>query len=445
MTNRRDFLKHSILTGAGLLTMPNLLYSSAQRVAPSDKIKIGAIGVNGMGFSDLTAFLQNKECECIAMADIDDSVLAQRKNDAEKLQGSKVKNIYKDWRRVIDNKDVDLVIVGTPDHWHCIQMVAACQAGKDVYVEKPIGNTIEECNVMVRAAQKYNTVVQVGQWQRSDPHWQQAVDFVRSGKLGKIRTVRVFSYQGWCPSIPVKPDMAAPAGVDYDMWLGPAPLRPFNENRFHFTFRWFWDYAGGLMTDWGVHLLDYALYGMNVSTPKSIMAMGGKFGYPDDACETPDTLQTLYEFDDFTVLWDHAIGINDGAYGRTHGVAFGGENGTLVVDRGGWEVIPEIVNGNQRMEGCKHGQGAKDGDTAVGASGLDYHVRNHLDCMKRRDRNTNASIEIGSHICKFSALGNVAYRTGKKLEWNGSRFTNDEAANAYLTKEYRKPWGLPNV
>ena len=445
MKNRRDFLKHSLMTGAGLMAMPHLVFSSAQKVAPSDKIKIGLIGCNGMGFSDLTAFLGNKECECIALADIDQSVLDRRKADTEKLQGSKVKNVYKDWRKVIDNKDVDIVIVGTPDHWHCIQMVAACQAGKDVYLEKPIGSTIEECNVMLRAAQKYNTVVQVGQWQRSDPHWQDAVDFVRSGQLGKIRTVRVFSYQGWCPSIPVKPDTAAPAGVDYDMWLGPAPLRSFNENRFHFTFRWFWDYAGGLMTDWGVHLLDYALYGMNVSTPKSIMAMGGKYGYPNDACETPDTLQTLYEFDDFTVLWDHAIGINDGAYGRTHGVAYVGENGTLVVDRGGWEVIPEVVNGVARMEGSMHGQSAIDGDTAVGASGLDYHVRNHLDCIKRRDQNTKASIEIGSHICKFSALGNVAYRTGKKLEWDGTRFTNDAAANAFLTKEYRAPWELPKV
>lgn len=175
-------------------------------------------------------------------------------------------------------------------------MVAACEAGKDVYCEKPLGNSIEECNIMVRAAEKYNRVVQVGQWQRSDPHWQDAMAFVHSGQLGKIRTVRVFSYQGWCPSIPVKPDEPVPAGIDYDMWLGPAPKRPFNRNRFHFTFRWFWDYAGGLMTDWGVHLLDYALYGMNVTAPNSIMASGGKFGYPDDACETPDLLQTIYTF-----------------------------------------------------------------------------------------------------------------------------------------------------
>ena len=440
MTSRRDFLKSSILTSAGLITMPNMIYSSVggQQIAPSDKVKIGLIGCNGMGFSDLTAFLKNKECECIAIADIDQTVLERRKTEAEKLQGSKVPNIYKDWRKVIDNKDVDLVIVGTPDHWHCIQMVAACQAGKDVFVEKPIGMTIEECDLMLSAAQKYNTVVQVGQWQRSDPHWQAAVDYIRSGKLGKIRTVRVFSYQGWCPSIPVKPDTDAPAGVDYDMWLGPAPTRRFNENRFHFTFRWFWDYAGGLMTDWGVHLLDFALFGMDVHTPKSVMAAGGKFGYPDDACETPDTLQTLYEFDGFTVLWDHAIGVDDGAYGRNHGLGFVGENGTLVVDRSGWEVIPEVVNRVARMEAYRP-------EKISGPNGLDLHVKNHLECIKSRNRATKASIEIGSHICKFSAIGNIAYRTGKKLYWDGSSFTNDKEANAYLKKEYRSPWALPKI
>jgi len=437
MINRRNFLKNSLLTGAGLVAMPNLIYPSTQKVAPSDKVKIGLIGCKGMGFSDLRSFLKNKECECIALADVDQSVLDQRKAETEKLQDAKVTNIYKDWRRLIDNKDVDLVVIGTPDHWHCIPMVAACQAGKDIYVEKPIGTTIEECNVMLRAAKRYNRVVQVGQWQRSDPHWQAAVDYVRSGKLGKIRIVRVFAYLGWIGEVPVKPDTNVPPGVDYDMWLGPAPLKPFNENRFHFNFRWFWDYAGGLMTDWGVHLLDYALYGMDSSTPKSIMAMGGKFGYPDDVCETPDTLHTLFEFDDFTILWEHGVGIGDGGYGREHGVAFIGENGILIVDRGSWEVIPGVKNDQALLEKVRF--------PAEKGGGLDFHTRNHLDCIKRRDPNTNASIEIGSHICKFSALGNIAYRTGKKLFWDGSRITNDEPANAYLTKEYRRPWALPSV
>lgn len=350
MTTRRDFLRQTALLGAGLTISPFFIKAGNAGVGANDKIGVGLIGCNGMGFEDLKAFLRNPEVECIALSDIDENVLNNRAAETEKITGKKVKHLYKDWRKLIDNKDIDLVIVGTPDHWHCLQMVSACQAGKDVYCEKPLGNSIEECNIMVRAAQKYNRVVQVGQWQRSDPHWQDAMAFVHGGQLGKIRTVRVFSYQGWCPSIPVKPDEAVPAGVDYDMWLGPAPRRPFNRNRFHFTFRWFWDYAGGLMTDWGVHLLDYALYGMNVTAPESIMASGGKFGYPDDACETPDLLQTIYTFKDFTVMWDHAIGIDDGAYGRNHGLGFVGENGTLVIDRSGWEVIPEKVNGQARME-----------------------------------------------------------------------------------------------
>jgi len=434
---RREFLFKSAMMGAGMILSPELMRAGNKAVGANDKIRVGLIGCNGMGFSDLSAFLDNPEVECIALADVDQSVLDRRVADVEKRTGKKPK-AYKDWRKLIDNKHVDVVIIGTPDHWHCLQLVAACEAGKDVYCEKPLGNSIEECNIMVRAAEKYNRVVQVGQWQRSDPHWQDAVDFIRSGKLGKIRTVRVFSYQGWCPSIPVKPDGPAPDGVDYDMWLGPAPKRPFNPNRFHFTFRWFWDYAGGLMTDWGVHLLDYALYGMNVTAPNSIMASGGKFGYPDDACETPDLLQTVYTFDDFTVMWDHAIGINDGAYGRTHGLGFVGENGTLVVDRGGWEVIPENVSGKTRMEAVPLHK-------AYGGGGLDLHVKNHLQCIKdHTPEKCHASIQIGAHIAKFSHLGNIAYRTGKKLTWDGTTF-HDAEADKYLCKEYHNGWKLPKV
>ena len=436
MATRRVFLKNTAITAAGLGLVPS--FSGSVFGSPaSDRINVGLIGCNGMGFSDLTAFLGNPQVDCIALCDVDDSVLSRRAADVEKLRGKKPANLYKDWRKLIDNKDINVVIVGTPDHWHCLQMVAACEAGKDVYCEKPLGRTIEECNLMVKAAQKYMSVVQVGQWQRSDPHWLDAVNFIRSGKLGKIRLVRVYSYQGWNTSIPVQPDQAVPAGVDYDMWLGPATKRPFNKNRYHFTFRWFWDYAGGLMTDWGVHLLDFALYGMDVTAPKSIMAMGGKYGYPDDACETPDSLQTIYEFNGFNVMWDHAIGINDGGYKRNAVLGFVGENGTLVVDREGWEVIPEVVNGKTRMEAVPWKKGLN--------LGLKNHVKNHLDCIVSRNPKTNASVEIGAHIAKFSHLGNIAYRTGKKLVWDGKKFTNDVDANKYLIPSYREPWKLPNV
>ena len=438
MSTRREFLYQTAMIGSGIALLPRSLYGMGWRVAPSDRIRVGLIGCNSMGWVNLNSYLEHPEVECVAICDVDDEPLDRRMADVEKKAGKRPAHRYKDWRKLIDNKDIDVVIIGTPDHWHCLQMIAACEAGKDVYCEKPLANSIEECNLMVKAAQRYNCVVQVGQRQRSGPHWQDAVAFVNSGKLGKIRTVRVFAYLNWVSSIPVLADEPVPPGVDYDMWLGPAPKRPFNPNRFHFNFRWFWDYAGGLMTDWGVHLLDYALYAMNVQTPQSVMATGGKFGYPDDACETPDLLQTIYTFDGFTILWDHAIGIGNGHYGREHGIGFVGENGTLVVDRNGWEVIPEVINGNPLMEAVPF-------TATYGGFDLDLHVKNHLECIKSRNRNTNATVEIGAHIAKFSQLGNIAYRTGKKIVWDGIKITNDKEANKYLAANYRNPWKLPKV
>ncbi len=317
MTNRRTFIKTSSLAAAGVALVSTMPMAACK--GANEKLVCGLIGAKGMGFADLNAFLKQPNTECAAICDVDESVLNQRIADTEKIQGKKPAG-FKDYRKLLEMPGIDVVIIGTPDHWHCLPMVEACQAGKDVYCEKPLGNSIEEINIMERAAQKYKTVVQVGMWQRSDPHWRDAVEFVKSGKLGKIRTVRTWAYQGWMEPVPVKPDSNPPAGVDYDFWLGPAPLRPFNPNRFHFNFRWFYDYAGGLMTDWGVHIIDYGLFGMGDPVPKSIMAMGGKFAYADDAAETPDTLQALYEFDSHTMLWDHGTGIDGGYYGRNHGV-----------------------------------------------------------------------------------------------------------------------------
>jgi predicted dehydrogenase len=263
--------------------------------------------------------------------------------------------------------------------------------------------------------------------------------FIKNGEIGTLRKVNIWAnFNYGLGTVPV-PDGPVPAGVDYDFWLGPAPARPFNRNRFHFTFRWFWDYAGGMMTDWGVHILDYALFGMKVSQPKSIMAMGGKYAYPDDACETPDTLQALYEFDDFTLLWDHGIGIDGGYYGRSHGVGFVGNNGTLVVDRGGWEVIPEKENNKPKIEAVKlqpqHG------------NGLENHMKDFIACIKDKSLSPHANIGIGANIARVANLGNIAFKTGRRLYWDGenSRFIKDDAANQYLKANYRKPWELPVI
>ena len=348
-SNRRTFIKKSSLAvaGIGMATSSNAAATTAlsetKQVAPNEQLKVGLIGCKGMGFSNLRRHLQVAGVECVALCDIDQSVLAERAVQVEEIQGKKPA-LYDDYRKMLADKTIDYVIVGTPDHWHCLNMVDALKAGKHIYVEKPIALCIEECNLMVAATKKYGKIVQVGQWQRSGPHYEEAIKIVRSGDLRNIRLVKVWAYQGWMKPVPVLPDAPPPEGVDYEMWLGPAPKRPFNPNRFHFNFRWFWDYAGGLMTDWGVHEIDIALYAMNVKAPISVMASGGKYAYPDDASETPDSLQTVFQYDGFNMLWEHATGIDNGNYGRTEGIAFIGNNGTLVVNRQGWELIPETHN-----------------------------------------------------------------------------------------------------
>ncbi|MBP7486730.1 MAG: Gfo/Idh/MocA family oxidoreductase [Parabacteroides sp.] len=437
--NRRNFLQKSAFTAAGLGMAP-LFGSSYQSIygqtAPSNKVKVGLIGCRSQGWSNLNTFLQYPEVECVALCDIDDEWLNKRADDVFKKTGKKVKNCYKDWRKLIDNKDVDVVIIGTPDHWHCLPLVYACQAGKDVFVEKPLANTIEECNLMVKAARKYDRVVQVGQWQRSDPHWNEAANYLKAGNIGRIRTVKVWAYQDGKPTLPVIPDSPVPAGVDYDMWLGPAPKRPFNTYRFHYNFRFFWDYAGGLMSDWGVHLLDYALEGMGADLPTSILSSGGKFAYPNDAMETPDTLMATYAYKNFNIIWDHACGISHGLYGRKEGLAFFGENGTLVLDRAGWEVIPEISNKIARMDAVpfKKGEG----------KGLYNHVGNMLECIKTREL-PNADVAIGAKVAKMSHLANISSRVGRGLVWDdaNSLFVNDPEATALVKAHYRDPWKLP--
>jgi predicted dehydrogenase len=437
--SRRDFLKNSsvLLAGASVAGGMSLdaLAEIRSRISPNDKIRMAAIGINGMGWSNVNSMLKNNpDVTCVALCDVDQNVLNKRAGELEKNYKMKA-ILYEDYRKVLDNKDVDVVIIGTPDHWHCLIAVDSCIAGKDVYVEKPIANSIAECRAMVEAQQKYQRVIQVGQWQRSNSHFKSALEFLKSGKLGKIRMVKTWAYQGWMPSVPKVPDGTAPAGVNYDMWLGPAPNRPFNQNRFHFNFRWFWDYAGGLMTDWGVHLVDYALLGMNAKDPISVMASGGKMAYPDDAAETPDTLATVYDFGDFVMLWEHATAINNGNYGKDHGISYIGNNGTLVLDRGGWQIITE----SDRMEKVTEVKRSDDG--------LGNHTRNFIEVVKsRKFAELAAPIQAGAIVAEVCQMGNIAYKTGKKLFWDKSKsgFT-DVDANKFIAATYHNNYKMPKI
>ena len=327
-------------------------------------------------------------------------------------------------------------------------MIDAVKAGKHVYVEKPIANSIAECSLMVAAQEKTGKIVQAGQWQRSGPHYKKAIEIVRSGVLGKIRLVKVWAYQGWMKPVPVMPDSAVPAGVDYNFWLGPAPKRNFNANRFHFNFRWFWDYAGGLMTDWGVHEIDIALYAMGVEAPISVMATGGKLAYPDDASETPDTLQTVFQYKDFNMLWEHATGIDNGNYKRREGIAFIGNNGTLVVDRGGYEVIPErqangySAWGNAKMEPIP----AYVKPEALNY--LDLHTKNFVDAVRKNDQSfLNTPIRSGSVAAINAQMGNIAFKTSSKVFWNEKQgnFGNHTEANKLIKPDYHNGWEMPVV
>lgn len=446
--SRRTFLQHSAATIAGA-TLASAIPVTARarvlgrRLAPSDQLRVGIIGANGMGWSDCRSLLKVDGTSCVAIADVDRNVLERRSADVVKLGAAKPE-LYDDYRRLLDRTDVDAVIVATPDHWHCLGMVDAVAAGKHVYVEKPIAHTIEECRLMQAAVKRYGRIVQVGQWQRSGKQYEDAIAYVRSGKLGRVRVVKVWAYQGWMKPVPVQPDGPAPAAVDYERWLGPAPRRPFNPNRFHFNFRWFWDYAGGLMTDWGVHEIDIALYAMQATAPKSVIASGGKFAYPDDASETPDTLQAVFEYDGFNMLWEHATGIDGGPYGRTEGIAFIGNDGTLVVNRDGWEVIAETVSeGNTRQQKLE--------PIALRpnrANNLDLHTANFAAAIRANDPGMlKCGIDTGSVAAINAQMGNVALLTGRKVFWDAATdsFKNDAEATAMTKAQYRSGYQLPKV
>jgi predicted dehydrogenase len=446
--NRRRFLRDSAagVAGASLAALgaenaTTITARSQDKVAGANRrLRVGLIGCGGQGSGDLRAMLRSGRVECVALCDVDDAQSGEARGNVEKNFNQKPDLIARDFRRVLDRKDVDAVIVGTPDHWHALITVLACQAGKDVYVEKPLSLTIGEGRVMVDTARRHNRVVQMGTQQRSSTHYAEAVEYLRSGVLGKIRLIKTWAYQDWMGNIPKLPDENPPATVDYDMWLGPAPKRPFNKNRFHFNFRWYYDYSGGLTTDWGAHMIDVANWGMGVKAPKSAASVGGKFGFPDDAEETPDTQQSIWEYDGYSMIWEHATAIGQGPYMRDHGVAFHGNNGVLVVDRGGWEVYPETEVKKRKKAYRMAGEPRRSG----GGEDMHFlHVKNFLDCVESRTR-PNSDVEIGHNSMIACHLANIAYRVGRRVSWDveNERVIGDADAQKLVMKEYRAPWKL---
>ena len=437
--SRRTFIKQSIYTAAGtgiLGTLGTSAFAAAGKKDPSDIVNVALIGCRNKGFGILKNHLAFPDVKVIAMCDVDNNILEERAVEIQKTFHQKSR-LYRDFRKLLENRDIDAVIIGTPDHWHCLPMIYACEAGKDVYIEKPMANSIEECNLMVKAALRYDRVVQVGQQQRSGKHWIEIMDVIKSGKLGKLRKVEIWAnFNGGIGSKRI-PDEPVPEGIDYDFWLGPAPMRnTFNMNRFHGNWRRWWDYGGGLMTDWGVHLLDMALWAGDVeAAPKTVLSYGDNLSFADHAREVYDTMSVVYPLDDYVISWEHTAGTQNGPYDKNYGLRFVCDNASVIANRGGYRIAPELNRGLEEFESAK------------GRENHDLHSRNFIECIKSREE-TACPPKVGRQVALYTHMANIAARTGdSKLEWDdtNNRFTNSEKANSFVVPEYRKPWSLPKL
>lgn len=435
MVTRRDFLKKMgalAMAGAVSPSLVNAKSPKASVMGANDRINIGLIGCRSMGWTDLLNAINVPGVECVALCDIDKNILDSRAAELTKNKGKKPE-IYGDYRKLLERQDIDAVLIGTPDHWHCLQLVDACAAGKDVYVQKPIANSIAECDMMAKAAKHYNRVVSVGQQQRSAKLWIEMKKFIDSGQLGHISRVNVWANFRYAAILNPAKDSEVPAHIDFDMWLGPAPERTYNASRHHGSWRMFWDYGGGLLTDWGVHLLDMALWGMKVDhMPNRVMATGGNWAYPDNFAETFDTMSVIYEFDDFVMTWNNTT-IESGPYGKNYGVEFVGTNGTLVANREGWEVYP--LQGKCEATKC-----------TPDYQDLPLHHADFYNCMRTRNMQTACTIDNGAMCAKYAHLGNISARVGSALVYDNEkqRFDNKEA-NKLIKPTYRKGWEFPKL
>ena len=426
---RRSLLQSGAALTAALFT---------GRVAgANERVRVGFIGLGRMGQGNVRTCQRIPDFDVTALCDVYGPHLEKA---AGMAPGAK---LYKDFRELIAAKDVDAVCLSTPDHWHAYMTVEACKAGKDVYVEKPISVVVEEGRVMVQAARKYKRVVQVGTQQRSGTHFAQARDLVRAGRLGKISFVRTWNYGNQYPEgIGSPPDGEPPPDLDWDMWLGPARKVPFNPNRFgvdpkEFShFRWFWDYAGGMVTDWAIHLIDIVLWAMDAAGPTAITASGGKFHIQDNR-ETPDTMQVTWEFPGWVCVYEDRILNGQSMFGQGYGILFHGTDGTLFVDRSRYQLIPERRGrGEAAVDRTEPAEGKSSNNHSLA------HWENFLASIRSRELPVS-DIEQGHRSTAMALLGNVAYRSRQRVDWDPqTETTSNKEARPYLRREYRRPWKL---
>jgi predicted dehydrogenase len=443
--NRRDFVKST--AAAGLATA----LSSARILGANDRVRLGCIALGNRGDQVLDAFLSHKDCRVVAVCDICQPYMDFA---AKKIGESPAQ--FKDYRRLLEVKDIDAVVICTPDHWHALQTIHACEAGKDVYVEKPLSLCVAEGRKMVDAARRYKRVTQVGVHRRSSPVCKEAADLVRSGELGRITVVRSFHIQNeWPKGIGNPPNEDPPSGFDWDAWLGPAPKAPYNKNRTFYRFRWFYDYSGGQLTNFGVHYMDMIHWALGQDAPLAVTAMGGKLVMEDNR-EIPDTLEVVWMYPGNTLVTFSQFNASAPPAGLRDGeIEFRGTKGTLYLQSNGYEVVPDSITPNEfaartpidraRERGWR--TGAKpmiEPRKASGRAETSYHARNFLDCVRSR-KPCNCDIETGHRSTSTTLIGNIAHKTKSYLEWDKEkeRFTNNPAANKFLSYQYRAPYKFP--
>ncbi len=434
--SRRAFAKAGAAAALGLAGCPAVAAPAVQRRGAGDRIRLGFVGVANRGGQLLDAFLTHDDVQVVALCDVHQPTL-QRAN--QKWAGGKA-DTYGDFRKMYERSDLDAAVIATPDHWHAIQTVDACDAGKDVYVEKPLSITVYEGRRMVEAARRNKRVVQVGTHRRSSTLYAELAELVQSDKVGKVTVSRAYRLSNMYPTGIGRAEPAAPpADLDWDMWLGPRPERPYQENIAPYKFRW-WQLYSSQMANWGVHYLDAIRWVTGELAPSSVCAMGGRYAVDDDR-SIPDTLEVIFEFASgrLAIFGQYEASGNPAfPYGE---IEFRGTLGTVYVHPKGFQIEPErggqFQDRQPRMEPMEVKSAS--GETDLTA----LHARNFLDCVKSRER-PSADVEIGHRSTSFSLMANISLVTRARLDWDAEeeRFTNNDEACHLLHYEYRKPWKL---
>jgi predicted dehydrogenase len=428
--SRRLFLSTTRNAALAAIVGPNIFLNRTKAATgqnPSEFIRVGFIGVGNQGSGNLGRLMKN----AVAVCDVDATHLAAAKAKVEKANNRPCA-AFADHRKLLEDKSIDAVVISTPDHWHVLQSIHACQAGKDVYCEKPLTLFISEGQALVKAVRQNRRVLQTGSMQRSDAKFLQACEYVRSGRLGKIKKVNVglpgVNYTSRAKPLTV-PDSEPPAALDYDRWLGPAPKRPYNPNRVHYLFRFFWDYSGGQMTNWGAHHLDIAQWGLGMDDSGPVEITGKAVYNAEKLYETPETFDILYKYANGIV-----VDCSSGTGRFKSGCTFEGEKGSLYVTRGTITSTPEGIL-QQPLD-----------DKSVRLYASANHFQNWLDCIKSR-KDPICSVEIGHRSSTVCHLGNIAVRSGKKVIWDPKKevIVGDAALAGQASRPYRAPWKLPAV